>query len=621
MGAARDEYIAVIEENAAAAGRLGREMHLLGTVRVLLVVGLVVLWAVFTDRGWAFLVTGSLIFAVPFVWLMVRHGRLAERKDYCDALCRLCENEIRGLDHDFSAFDGAADLIDASHPFTLDLDIFGERSLFRSLNRTVTTRGREGLAAWFAEPLTDREAILERQRAVRELAERAELRRHFYVTGVLRRGGAGVAGAPERRWVTGVPERQWVGFPALAEFTGSAFWRAMVWIVPAVWVALVALVAAGVVNMAVLSVAFIVSFAIANSKIKQINKIHNTTDRVSAELAGYSRLMEIVEESDLKSALCAGVRERRLSGGVGVSGITGVSASVSASRAVRDLAARLHALDQRGNMFVALLNIFVLWDIRSAIRVADWYSRYSGRIEGWLAALGEFDALCSLAGFAYNRPEYVWPEIDDDYFVMSGRGLGHPLMRREVCVGNDVDIDRHPCFMIVTGANMAGKSTYLRTVGVNFVLACVGLPVCAARLRVSPCGLVTSLRTSDSLADGESYFFAELKRLKMMIDRLRAGERLFVILDEILKGTNSADKQRGSLALVRQLVSLDACGIIATHDLALGGLRDELPEFVKNFRFEADVAGDHLSFTYKLREGVAENLNACFLMEKMGIIL
>ena len=166
---------------------------------------------------------------------------------------------------------------------------------------------------------------------------------------------------------------------------------------------------------------------------------------------------------------------------------------------------------------------------------------------------------------------------------------------------------------------MAGKSTYLRTVGINYLLACVGAPVCATELTLCPAHLVTSLRTSDSLANHESYFFAELKRLRMIIQRLQQGERLFIILDEILKGTNSIDKQKGSLALMRQLVAQQACGIIATHDLVLGDLEKEYPEAVKNYRFEADIQGDELSFSYQLREGVAQNMNACFLMRKMGI--
>ena len=168
---------------------------------------------------------------------------------------------------------------------------------------------------------------------------------------------------------------------------------------------------------------------------------------------------------------------------------------------------------------------------------------------------------------------------------------------------------------------MAGKSTYLRTIGVNYLLACVGAPVCAEQLTVSPAHLITSLRTSDSLASNESYFFAELKRLKRIIDHLQRGEQLFIILDEILKGTNSIDKQKGSLALVEQLISLHSCGIIATHDLVLGSLAETFPQQIRNYCFEADINNNELSFSYQMREGIAQNMNACFLMKKMGIFL
>ena len=192
-------------------------------------------------------------------------------------------------------------------------------------------------------------------------------------------------------------------------------------------------------------------------------------------------------------------------------------------------------------------------------------------------------------------------------------------MCRDRCVHNDIGVAKRPYFIIVTGANMAGKSTYLRTIGVNYLLACIGAPVCANHMVVTPAKLVTSLRTSDSLTDNESYFFAELKRLKLIIDKLRAGEQLFIILDEILKGTNSVDKQKGSLALIRQLLTLQANGIIATHDLMLGTLAEHYPDDIRNFCFEADITDNELTFSYRLRPGVVQNMNACFLMKKMGI--
>ncbi len=197
--------------------------------------------------------------------------------------------------------------------------------------------------------------------------------------------------------------------------------------------------------------------------------------------------------------------------------------------------------------------------------------------------------------------------------------LGHPLMNRNKCVRNDIRIAKRPFFIIITGANMAGKSTYLRTIGVSYLLACIGAPVWAEKMKLYPAQLVTSLRTTDSLADNESYFFAELKRLKLIIDKLNSGEELFIILDEILKGTNSMDKQKGSFALIKQFMALQANGIIATHDLQLGSLIDLFPKDIHNYCFEADITNNELTFSYKLRDGIAQNMNACFLMKKMGI--
>ncbi len=237
----------------------------------------------------------------------------------------------------------------------------------------------------------------------------------------------------------------------------------------------------------------------------------------------------------------------------------------------------------------------------------------------WFGVLAEADALISMATFAVNHPDYTFPEVAAST-CFRGEALGHPLIPQDRCVKNDIDIARKPYFMIVTGANMAGKSTYLRTVGVNHLLASVGLPVCAKRLTFFPGRLLTNLRTSDSLVNSESYFLAELKRLKMIIDRLESGEEgLLIILDEILKGTNSEDKQRGSLALMKRLVRLGGNGIIATHDLALGSLEQEFPQEISNWHFDAVLQDERLTFSYKLQEGVARNMNASFLMRTMGI--
>jgi DNA mismatch repair ATPase MutS len=323
----------------------------------------------------------------------------------------------------------------------------------------------------------------------------------------------------------------------------------------------------------------------------------------------YSQLMEQVEKEPFCSDELASVQQRL------------VTREGKASRAIRRLSRIVGALDQRFSMAGLLLNVLYLRDMRQAMALERWLKTHARHFEAWFEALAATDALCSLGGFAFNHPDYVYPDLAEGGFRMEGKALGHPLLHREKCVRNDVLLPRSPYFLVITGANMAGKSTYLRTVGVNFLLACMGLPVCADSLTVCPASLMTSLRTADSLTANESYFFAELKRLKTIIDRLHAGEELFIILDEVLKGTNSKDKQKGSLALVRQLIAQKTCGLIATHDLLLGTLEEEFPGEVENYCFEADISGDNLLFTYRLRKGIARNMNACFLMKKMGITL
>ena len=239
----------------------------------------------------------------------------------------------------------------------------------------------------------------------------------------------------------------------------------------------------------------------------------------------------------------------------------------------------------------------------------------------WFDVMATFDALISLGTLAFNNPDYIFPETVSEIFRLEAQEMGHPLILREKCIKNDVIISGAPYFMIITGANMAGKSTYLRTIGVNHLLASIGAPVCARNFVFTPGKLLTNLRTADSLVNSESYFFAELKRLKMIIERLETHEEgLFVILDEILKGTNSEDKQKGSFALMRRFVKLGGNGIIATHDLALGALETEFPHAIKNYHFDADISNDTLSFTYQIHEGVARNMNATFLMKNMGIV-
>jgi len=263
----------------------------------------------------------------------------------------------------------------------------------------------------------------------------------------------------------------------------------------------------------------------------------------------------------------------------------------------------------------------MLWDILQARRLDAWRNTYKNDVEEWFELIARFDALNSLAGFWYNRPDFIVPEPREKQFVLEATNCGHPLLKAETRVDNPVSFNGWKNFIIVTGANMAGKSTYLRTIAVNFVMAMAGAPVCAQQFVFSPASIFTGIRTRDNLLENESYFFAELKRLKAIIDSLQAGSKLFIILDEILKGTNSKDKQQGSKALLRQLIRFDSSGLIATHDLTLGELINDYPVNIRNKRFEVEIKNEELVFDYKLKDGISQNLNATFLMKKMGITI
>ncbi len=592
-----DYYRSNIEAYTRRVNNLQKKIHLMGTIRLLIVAAAIVSIWFLRAQDWRIIAGVTLLYFIPFIGLMIYHNFLAGKKSYAETLIRLCSDELKGLDYDFSAFDGASDKIDGEHSFSLDLDIFGERSFFQSVNRTVTHIGRELLTEWIRKPLTDKTAILNRQEAIKELATLTRLRQHFYVSGTLQPGKKNDVNLLSR--LTDAP----------AYFANTNFWKLSIWIIPALWVVIFVCLMFNLINFSLFGIIFIVSFLLAYIPIKRINELHQTVNKLEQILKCYSLLMKSIEGDSFKSSLLSNISNEL------------VDEKYTASQAIKKLSSHIGILDQRGTMTGIILNIFTFRDIRASIAIEKWQLHYGKETAKWFDALAQFDALSSLAGFAFNHPDYIYPQIAESYFKMEGKALGHPLIRREVCVKNDISIEKNPWFLIITGANMAGKSTYLRTIGINFLLSCIGAPVCADELVVYPAKIVTSLRTSDSLVSNESYFFAELKRLKMIIDRLKEGEKLFIILDEILKGTNSVDKQKGSFALMKQLITYDTCGIIATHDLALGSLEQDFPDQIKNYRFEADITNNELTFSYKLREGIAQNMNASFLMKKMGITL
>lgn len=535
---------------------------------------------------------------LPLFILAKIHNRFFIRKEWLETQARIIQEELQALSGDYSSFEDGKEYVNPEHPYSFDLDIFGRRSLFQSINRTCTFFGKVRLAEWLQNHLHKKTSIEKRQEMIREISEHTLFREQFRVAGLVHHGQSSDAEKIQA----------WSQSPA--QYLHAGWVKAFIWGVPVINSLLLITSLAGWTSFSWLGLSFGIFLVLSFGIIKRATYIQETYGKQLKSLNGYARLIALAKAENWKSAGMQELMERfNLNG-------------QSPIQALQQLSKELDRLDLRNNQFLyVLLEGSIFFQLQEIVRIERWKARYGQHISKWLETVGELDALCSLGTFAYNHPQYTYPELTEKPFCFLATQMGHPLMPASQCVKNDATIPSRPFFLIITGANMAGKSTYLRTIGVNYLLACIGAPVCCERLKLYPNQLITSLRTSDSLSDNESYFFAELKRLKRIIDLLNQGQQLFIILDEILKGTNSMDKQKGSFDLIRQFMQLKANGIIATHDLLLGSLIKQFPEEIRNYCFEADIKENELTFSYKLREGVAQNMNACFLMKKMGIIL
>lgn len=591
-------YTQRIDETLRQLSQTKTQINRISLLRVLLfVAGFAGLILFYRSGTWAVVLTVCCTF-LPFFILVKVHNRLYFRKEQLETQLKLNQDELKGLEGDYSVFDEGREFIDAGHPYSYDLDLFGRKSLFQALGRTCTHIGKQTLATWMQHHLTEKTAIETRQESIRDMSRRMEFREAFRVTGSINRG----ADSDEEEI------SRWSQTPSVQQ---HLWWvKLCLWAVPGINILLLALGLLHILSLSWFGMMFTVFVILSFGLIQRVTLIQESYGKKLKTLNRYARLITLAKGETWQAPAL-----RELTDKLDIDGH-------SPAEALTQLSKELDRLDLRNNQLLyVILEGSMFFQLRQIVRIERWKARYGKYLMGWLEAVGELDALCSLGTFAYNHPAYTYPTITNQPFCFLARNMGHPLMPEAQCVKNDATIPSRPYFLIITGANMAGKSTYLRTIGVNYLLACMGCPVCCESLTLYPAQLITSLRTTDSLSDNESYFFAELKRLKRIIDLLNKGQELFIILDEILKGTNSADKQKGSLDLIRQFMRLKADGIIATHDLLLGTLADQFPEYIRNYCFEADIKDNELTFSYRLREGVAQNMNACFLMRKMGITI
>lgn len=610
MGANRVEtYQSRIEELVLIVENLKKRSRNLSYLRIgAFVLGLgLIIYLFRVDSTTALIVSWFAI--ILFLFLIRIHVDVRSKLNHHVLLRDINQGEIDSIEGKWKDRYTGEEFVDQTHPYTYDLDIFGQASVFQNINRTCTSPGRIKLAHYFQDPSQTAEEIKSSQEAIQELGNKAPWNHNFQALGM----AISESESDIEQIINWLDEEfyfiehKW--YPFILVALPVLFVIALIaWIISslAFWQeAFPAVVVPGNVPFLL----FLVNLLVTGMNSKRINRQHGLLGQKSSKIKKYASLLEQIEKEEFVAKLLQNEKAKLFQG------------NLSASKSIESLSKLSYQFDQRLNAIAgAILNGMMLWDLRCLSKLEKWRKQFKGELPKWIEVISIYDAHISLGRFFYNNPDYTIPEIDNQDFHMEAKGLGHPLLNPKTRVVNDLQIEKPGQFLIVTGANMAGKSTFLRTVGVNLILAGCGAPVCAESFSYSPVELMTSVHAADSLDDHESYFYHELKQLKKIIDRLQEKGTIFIIADEILRGTNSRDKQTGSRKFIEKLIQLQGVGMVATHDLSLGSLTEEYPGLAVNKRFEVEIKDDQLLFDYKLRDGISQNLNATFLMEKMGII-
>jgi hypothetical protein len=527
------------------------------------------------------------------------HQKIQDEQHHYEALTRVNRHEKSCINNDYAMFPNGLTFVDPAHAYTVDLDIFGDYSFFQYINRTATSLGEIRLADYLKSGVDFPEIQL-RQKAITELKEKTDWRHHFQASGMTTKDNLSHIRALEA-WVAAEPFVLHKTFYRFAPFlTVMSF-------------------VAGVVlsimysNWYIFFASLVPAALIIRKTHEPISEIHRQTSNAGKILAYYARMIEHIEAETFDSSKLVALRIKFLKN---------QKQEVTASQAIRRLSYIISQLNVRYNAFSMILSYITLWDLIWVRKLEQWKAAQGERLDDWFESLREIEALASFGNLYFNNPEWTFPTILEDS-RLNGVELGHPLIAKKVRVPNDLEMPTQGHIKLVTGSNMAGKSTYLRTVGLNIVLAMAGAPVCAKEFELPRMRVFTSMRTQDALHESTSSFYAELKRLKFIIEEVEARSQsetdVFFLLDEILKGTNSKDRHTGSKALIRQLIKSKGAGIIATHDLELAALEAESAGTVENLCIEVEVDKGKLTFDYKIKPGVSQSFNATQLMKDMGI--
>lgn len=560
--------------------------------------GLVIIYLI-GHFGTIYMLLVFLLTSFVFMQLVMKQGKLQQQHDFSKNLLAVIKNEIDHLQAHKNSYDDGSDFADAAHPYTDDLDIFGPFSLFYKVNRSNTQSGKVILANWFKNP-ADKTLIEERQQAIKELKEKIkatfDFRAHLlpFVNQEMEKLSSAIQNGLKKRIV--FTDKKWlkayssivpylIGTLIIASFFNSIFWNAIILILFS-------------------------NFFLSGIYSKQMLDVYNGFSKCAGQLNSYAEVLKWIEEENWQSSYLINLVKQ-------------CQPTDQKEKTYPKIAALAKIIKQFDLLITPigslLLNLFLLWGIRCSIKVAKWHQISSVLILNSFEVISAFEALISLSTLHYNHPDWPFPTITNEFQVET-LALGHPLIMEEKRISNNFSM-KTKTVDVITGSNMAGKSTFLRTLGINLVLAYSGASVCAESLSVSVMKMVSYMRIKDSLNESTSTFKAELDRLKMILIKTASENDTLVLIDEMLRGTNSKDKYAGSKAFIERLVSQQTAALVATHDLQIADLAEDFPKKVRNFHFDIKMQNQDMFFDYKIKNGACKTFNAAILLREIGLDL
>ena len=591
------QYNAQLEKFKTLLAQLQKKRSNLGWIRLaVFLLTIAIAYYVFTTYGLAGLIPTVVGLGVLLYLVSVDVANNNQIKN-TKTLIQLNEEELQVLHHKFMDRADGQRFMPAEHAYANDLDIFGKASIYQWLNRCYTEQGGQLFANRLLQPLSV-SGVLERQEAIRQLTPQLDWRQQWQAYAMQ----TTVTASTEKKIQTWLDEEE--------EHFTSSFWK---WFVIAYsTLTLGSAIAAilGFIPGTLFSTLFLLYLISSLLLSKNAIKPYIHLGGIVKETATLQSLIDWLEKLETKSSFLLDLQK----------GLKGEAATAGGE--LKELKIILDRFDLRASIIGLLFfNPFLLWDVRQMMALNSWRKRNSKSVKKWFEGAAEMEVLHSLSTLHFNHPNWAFPKFSEQHFTFEGKQIGHPLLPEQQRVNNNFSMNGLAKIGLITGSNMAGKSTFLRSLGVNVVLAQTGAPVCASTFTLSPVQLVSSMRIADNLAENTSTFYAELKKLRTIIEMVKAHLPVFILLDEILRGTNSFDRHKGSAALIKQLIREDAVAVIATHDVELAQIQSSYPASIENYHFDVEVEGEELYFDYKLKNGVCKSLNASILMKKIGIDL